>query len=101
MMTFKKYVYIMLLAILGTAMTTGCSDDKVSLALDGQCMLKALTLDDLQAEIDKVSQTATVYVPEGASANDMELTDLTISDVLQHLLRRVHTSTWVLHAASV
>lgn len=79
-MTFKKYVYIMLLAILGTAMTTGCSDDKESLALDGQCMLKALTLDDLQAEIDKVSQTATVYVPEGASVNDMELTDLTISD---------------------
>lgn len=80
MMTFKKYIYMILLAVAGTAMTTGCSDDKESMALDGQCMLKALTLGNLQAEIDKVAQTATIYVPEGTSVDDMELMDLTVSD---------------------
>lgn len=71
----------MLLAIAGTAMTTGCSSDEAeSLALDGQCMLQTLTLGSINAEIDKLSQTATIYVPEGTSVNNMELMELTVSE---------------------
>ena len=58
-----------------------CSDDNTSdLRLDGDCMVEALALDNYQGNIDLLSRTIIVRLPEVYETSAMKLTTLTLSN---------------------